>query len=1480
MNGTNQSEREELLRWLLQRNEENPQDNRRRRRLLVDGQLIPVLRLMVQNLDHNTAEALKEFVTPQNNPPHFPVLEFLCQAENTSKCYCPICEGEKGVHFNRLIRLTLAAALAYWDKNGADTWLGTAYKSIFGNLMPTNWGVSEDGSGRLLLTPRQDQAVASLTKQRLAILSDILYQLGGTAESEPTPSARRRASLVLVQDRISFLAQVEMQPVPVILPPIFYPAPELLLATNYDEDFAQQLKLAWEKVSTPESPPHAVRWRLFNYLENQWVGGSVSGGSAGAAFYVALRSLVLNGPAPNFRYFISAALSDGNALAKVSQIQTKAQAWNQYLDGLRHDPQLREAFRFYVCPKNFQEATAAVAHKELVASADTVEDAYNALTRLGETVARVFTHIAHRYNRLPLGENLRLLPSSELTPLPDAAPEVPAAPASSPSEGSPERSVFVPLPVQKRVRRAPDAPARPQQGNQPAASETAPPPRDPREEEYRQLAEQTPEHRDAHETETETMSWDRFVQEAFRAKTTQALIGAPGAGKSTAARVLTLRGIRAMLRYLESGGSEPPDYFAFLIPAPLFAQFRPSKPDGDFLTELLLHAVRDALGGHYEELIGVDKQQAENALHEWLRSNLARPEMKILLLIDGVDEVPELEREAFTRNSKTLHEAMQAAQAQIALLYLIRTLDWETRRRWIHDAPQYGYECADLTPRLKRALIERFFGEGSDPARALNELLAQNYALMQATRTPLLMTLICLLYEAGNLNEATGYAELYRLILLLAMESRWRSDEWRRRRLMPILEQLGMGVHLNRAAETVYFSLLLPVGYQQFTASPRVNRFTHQQWLEACERAYPNAAPDAYGKATLALEWLQAAGLVSYDGAFYTFAHRSFLEFLAGAYLARLSRDEWEPILRGAGDAELVDKGDWGSVHRAPQGSWWWFAPEYAEAIAFMASAMEDATPLLEAIEAEERKYPREVFRHLLIHKARVAGYGKVKEEKRTAIVQEVARLYFKDEHPPRDCMLPALRGLGKYAVDALRERLQDKNEDVGVRCAAAEALGEIGGEQAVDALMQLLQDTTEQVEVRVAAARALGQISDEQSVNFLIQLLQHDINARVLRVVAQALGTIGSEQAVKVFVERLQDTSVDVDVRRAIAWELERIASEQSARALIERLQDRAEDTMVRRAAAWALGRIGSEQYVNILTERLQDRNENVSVRCAAAEALGENGGKLVLDTLTKHLRYRWENRDVRYAVVRALGMIDDERALDALIQILQDRSEDMEVRGIAAGVLVNTKNEMAVNVLIERLRDRSEDVYLRCLLADALQGVNTVNEQAANALIECLQDQSENREVRRAVAETLDSINLRAMISEQTVDVLVERLQDRGEDEEVRCKIAKTLAQFSHEKVISALTLCWQDNSENWSVRFAAGSSLPQSNDISDISSHLAELRVSWQRRFVYRDLLPICRKHRFIAQHSQRRFISPIHRFFRSIRRLLYRLGFQAP
>jgi HEAT repeat protein len=213
---------------------------------------------------------------------------------------------------------------------------------------------------------------------------------------------------------------------------------------------------------------------------------------------------------------------------------------------------------------------------------------------------------------------------------------------------------------------------------------------------------------------------------------------------------------------------------------------------------------------------------------------------------------------------------------------------------------------------------------------------------------------------------------------------------------------------------------------------------------------------------------------------------------------------------------------------------------------------------------------------------------------------------------PSASVRLEAVRSLGalgnRVGMRALTDALEDSDADI--RCAAAEALGDLKQPSTGVALAKSLQKDVS-LEVRIAAAEALGRTESRAAIEPLIAGLA-DKEPRVRAACAKALlsmadllasgqrGEVGRAKAVDAMAAALSDS--DVTVRIAAAEGLGLLADERAVDQLVPLLSD----PKVRPTAVKAIERIGRDRTRALLSQ-IASETKDAEVRRAAEEALGQ---------------------------------------------------------------------------------------------------------------------------------------------------------------------------------------------------------------------------------------------------------------------------------
>ena len=271
--------------------------------------------------------------------------------------------------------------------------------------------------------------------------------------------------------------------------------------------------------------------------------------------------------------------------------------------------------------------------------------------------------------------------------------------------------------------------------------------------------------------------------------------------------------------------------------------------------------------------------------------------------------------------------------------------------------------------------------------------------------------------------------------------------------------------------------------------------------------------------------------------------------------------------------------------------------------------------------------------------------------------------------------------------VRALIARLKDEN--AGVRGAAARSLGHLGDPRAVLPLIDVLADSGP--EVRSAAVEALADLADPRAIGPIAGMLKDP----VADVKHNALGALSHfDQGVPTapVVALLDDP--DADVRHQAIDLLDHLHARSAAGAIARLIHDPSPD--VRRSVVEALGNLGAQSGAAAVTEALSDARADVrqtalealndlkapiaeatllnlmkdpgaDVRQRAAQLAGERSVVAAIPQLRRLIDD--PRGDVREAATQALGHIADPAARQALQAALQ--SPDPRVRRAAAEAL-----------------------------------------------------------------------------------------------------------------------------------------------------------------------------------------------------------------
>jgi predicted Zn finger-like uncharacterized protein len=410
-----------------------------------------------------------------------------------------------------------------------------------------------------------------------------------------------------------------------------------------------------------------------------------------------------------------------------------------------------------------------------------------------------------------------------------------------------------------------------------------------------------------------------------------------------------------------------------------------------------------------------------------------------------------------------------------------------------------------------------------------------------------------------------------------------------------------------------------------------------------------------------------------------------------------------------------------------------------------------------------------------------------------------------------------------RLAYPALAEATR-ADPDETVRLKARDAARKIGAptEADVGLLLEALTDRKSAKQLRAAAAQAIGQVGGEAraAVRQLEEALK-DPEPSVRVSAAEALWALKAKPAdelLETFIAGLKDFDPYVRYLAARGLTAMRREARDAAPALEVALSD--EDATVRWRAAgalWGIGPPAKAQVPRLITTMKEDKDARTRLTAAYAvwEISRQKDGVPVLSAALKHqeLTIRQtavlflkqmcnDAKNERLPFADKPGKIALADAVPALIAALEDK--DAEVRGSAAVTLgiIGPDARAAVPGLTQALK--TGDPEFKAEAAFALGHIGPAAKAAAPALADALKDRDAT--VRRFAAEALYQVDPQRVA--EVVDTLIGVLADRSANNRVYA--AKDLGGMREKArpAVPALNDALKDSHK--AVRIAAAGAL----------------------------------------------------------------------
>jgi hypothetical protein len=506
-------------------------------------------------------------------------------------------------------------------------------------------------------------------------------------------------------------------------------------------------------------------------------------------------------------------------------------------------------------------------------------------------------------------------------------------------------------------------------------------------------------------------------------------------------------------------------------------------------------------------------QFSDERILNWLWGHVQKG--NVLLLLDALDEVPREARMKLLNARSILADLVRTVTApQAHLVLTCRDSVYTELSERLSELKQAGEREGFVKLELKRfgreqiiAYARQFFRDEQRAQAFLKDIEDPRKQSSEDKRSsrythlaeePLYLHMLCWLWAGldgkGEVTFQLPAAEddLWHQVVVRLLEQR-DVDEEQANNHLQLLEELAFHYRLCGKSLTRAFveDAVTWLAEQKKFGSPREKA---QEWLADLER------------------WELLLRRGSGNEATYEFAIPTLDEYFAAAALKRLVKEPEGRRWLFAGETYSCQ-----TCHTvlAPFSHYFWHS-DWHDTISLLAGLLEDATPLLERIQAERD----DAFHQMLTLAACCLGSAReVDKAVGEEIVKAVCQEWKKAVREGRSFGTEALGALSKSRQEKGAEQVRAflcaelKDENGVVREAAARALGKLQDPRAVAPLCEALKDKDR--DVREAAAWALGELQDPRAVTPLCKALK-DENRDIRRAAARALGELGDPGAVR----------------------------------------------------------------------------------------------------------------------------------------------------------------------------------------------------------------------------------------------------------------------------------------------------------------------------------------------------------------------------
>ena len=517
-------------------------------------------------------------------------------------------------------------------------------------------------------------------------------------------------------------------------------------------------------------------------------------------------------------------------------------------------------------------------------------------------------------------------------------------------------------------------------------------------------------------------------------------------------------------------------------------------------------------------------------------------------------------------------------------------------------------------------------------AKGLIHELQQKPQIRGLAQNPLLLSLVCSLYQEDELTLPARRVQIYKHAVEYMLKNWTRNrkpqTEGRIRAKLRLLEELAYQFSCE---------------YKEiFTADDLYDKIEAYLHSDTVSSVFKQSNSEI-----LISELTEEDGIIQKlerERDRYLFLHRTFQEYLTASYLRRQQNG-----------IELA------KVH------FWDF--DWHETIAVFTGLLDDPIPLLKSITNEKD----DIFSTLLL----LAGkcIAECEEQDNPSIKQIVTNIFaFWHSYSGLKFIgatVASILQVHRQFLEYFKKHIYDNQRQMVM--GAINVLGRIANREATQLLIQALNNSNSPY-IQGLILQALHKIERPESIEALnqyLEFLRSELNSQDINTRENAiwrLGDIGTPKAIKVLQLILDDESKHLQTTAGVV--LGQIGNHEAIQALSQAIDHESE--YVSRLAISTLGKIGNEEALQILTQACNHKNHIIAK--LAIFALSETTNIKAIEILAQTLNHHDEN--LRLAAINFLGRIDNQKAMKVLIQAFDHPDKMVKMQAVLTLRLLSSQD------------------------------------------------------------------------------------------------------------------------------------------------------------------------------------------------------------